>query len=483
MPVANPKTKEVLKWFEEIAKVPRVSKHEEKIREWVLGWAENHNLKSATDDAGNVVINVPATKGYENSPTIIVQGHLDMVGEKTPDSTHDFSKDPIELIYAGEWLKANKTTLGADNGIAIALAMAMILDKDVEHPPLELLLTVDEETGLTGAKQLKKGFVKGRILLNIDSEDEGVFTVGCAGGRDTEIEIPLRFENAEEGASFYKVKAGGMKGGHSGVDIHKQRANAVKVLFRALDMLISEHDVRLAHVKGGSAHNAIPRDAEALVAFNKDVLKKVKSTLGEAEKILKNEFAGVDPELNLKLEPMESDKRKVITAKAMTKAVEAVLALPHGVAAMSTAIPGLVETSDNLATISVKGNKLRILTSQRSSLVSRLTMLSRQIESAGRLAGGTAVTGTGYPPWEPNWDSPLLEKCKKIYKSKFGKDPVVEVIHAGLECGIIGDKYPGMDMLSYGPTLKNPHSPDETLKITDIEKIWTLTAEILKSFK
>lgn len=475
------KTQEVMKWFEQITRIPRCSKNEEKIRAWLLDWAKQHSFGAKTDDAGNVVISVPASPGFEKSPTVVIQGHLDMVCEKTPDSPHDFSKDPIKLVYEGEWLTADRTTLGADNGIAIALAMTLSLDKHAAHPPLELLFTVDEETGLTGANQLKSGLLKGRFLLNVDSEDEGVFTVGCAGGITTEITVPVKHEDAPKGET-YVVKGGGMKGGHSGVEINQQRANAIKVLFRAIQILGEKFPLRIATADGGSAHNAIPRDASVTFVLPADKFDGLKQELAAIEKMLKVEYVYTDPNLTLTVDKAPA-AAEVLTAASQKQVIDVIMAMPTGVAAMATAVPGLVETSNNLAKIRFNEGKLVILTSQRSSVVSRLQAITRRIHAVAHLAGGTARNSDGYPPWEANWNSPLLAKAKEVYKKRFGKDPVVEVIHAGLECGIIGDKYPGMDMLSFGPTIRNPHSPDERIKVSDIDKIWDFMCDLMVALK
>ena len=475
------KAKEILHWFEELSKVPRASKNEAKIRSWLEDWAKKNSFESKTDKAGNLVIRVPATKGYEGSTGIVLQGHLDMVCEKTPDSNHDFSKDPIKFVYEGEWLHADKTTLGADNGIAIAMAMVVATDKEIAHPPLELLFTVDEETGLTGANSLEGGFIKGKILLNLDSEDEGVFTVGCAGGLNTISTFPLEFENFPSGYKCVKINAGGMKGGHSGVDIHRWRANAIVVLGRALAHLMRGTDLRIADITGGSAHNAIPRDATAVIAV-KDHDKATK-LLSEFEKTVKREFKNTDPELALTIKPETNTPQKVLTSSATTKTIDVALAIPHGVAAMSTDIETLVETSNNFANISIENQKLKILTSQRSSLPSRLGCITEKIRAFAKVAGGDSVDEGGYPPWPVNMNSPLLAKCTNLYEKKFGKKPTVEAIHAGLECGIIGDKYEGMDMISFGPTMKNVHSPDEKLHVPSIGKVWDFTVELLGSCK
>lgn len=477
-------TNEIIKWFTEITKIPRCSKHEDKIRAWLLNWAQQHHFQTRTDKVGNIVIRVPASPNYEAAPVVVLQGHMDMVCEKTPESTHDFSRDPIQLVFDGDWLKADGTTLGADNGIAIAMAMTAALDQKIQHPPLELLFTVDEETGLTGANALEPGFIEGKILINLDSEDEGVFTVGCAGGVNTSIDLPLAFEKVPANYQPFKLQAGGMKGGHSGVNIKEERANAIKVLARVLDDLQARIGLRLADFSGGRAHNAIPRDCEAIIFIQPNEENECKKSIAEMELILKNEFKNTDPDLKLTIEPATSAKySQVLTPKDARRLLDLILALPHGVAAMSTDIPGLVETSNNVANIKIENQTAKLLSSQRSSVVSRLKAHTNRIEAIARLAGGTAQSGDGYPPWPPKMDSPLLEKSKQLYQRLFHKEPVVEVIHAGLECGIIGDRNPGMDMISIGPDLKNPHSPDEKIKISAIGKVWDFLVALLKELK
>lgn len=478
------KTNDIIKWFTEITKIPRCSKHEEKIRAWLLDWAKQNKFETKTDKVGNVVIKVPASPGYENAPITVLQGHMDMVCEKTPESKHDFTKDPIKLVFDGDWLKADGTTLGADNGIAIAMAMAAALDTDIKHPPLELLFTVDEETGLTGANALEPGFIKGKLLINLDSEDEGVFTVGCAGGINTYSTVPLAMEKIPSNFKPHKIAAGGMKGGHSGIDIAKGKANAIKVLARALHQIRKEVDLRIADFTGGRAHNAIPRDCETVVCFPKSDWEKVKKIVSDSEKTFKSEFKNTDPDLKLSIEESEAGNfQKCLTVQDTKKFIDLIFAMPHGVDAMSTDIPGLVETSNNLANIKIEDGTVKILTSQRSSLVSRLHALSTRVEAVARLSGGEGKSGDGYPPWPPKMDSALLDKSKKLYEKMYGKKPIVEVIHAGLECGIIGDRTPGMDMISIGPDLKNPHSPDEKINIIAVGKVWDFLAELLKELK
>jgi dipeptidase D len=484
MNIKHQKTKQILDLFEQISAIPRCSKHEEKIGAFLLDWAGKHGLEAKKDKVGNVLIKVKASPGFERSGAVVIQGHMDMVCEKTADSPHDFTKDPIRFLYDGEWLKADRTTLGADNGIALAMALTLALDKAVAHAPLELLFTVDEETGLTGANALEGDFIEGKILLNVDSEDEGVFTVGCAGGRDTHISLPVHYEDAPEGFVMARLKAGGMNGGHSGVNIHEERANAIRVLVRAIMQIRRDHDVRMADISGGTAHNAIPRDAWADMFIPRDSFKAVEKITADMEQVFKHEFKKTDPGLKVgvELQPETMGKRPLSLADS-GRICDLIIALPHGVAAMSTEIKGLVETSNNLANVKIANSKLEIVTSQRSSVMTRLSALTWRIEAIARLAGADAASGNGYPSWQPNLQSPLLARCKDVYRKLFGREPHVEAIHAGLECGIIGDKKEGMDMISFGPTLKNPHSPDEKIHVESIGKIWDFLVELLKSLK
>jgi dipeptidase D len=483
MEFKHAKTKEIIDWFEQINRIPRCSKNEKAICEWLQGWAEKHGFKARTDKVMNLVIEVPASKGHENAPACVLQGHLDMVCEKTKDSKHDFTKDPIKPVFADGWMKADKTTLGADNGIAMAMAMALALSKDTPHPPLELLFTVDEETGLTGATALEKGFIQGKLLLNIDSEDEGVFTVGCAGGKDLHAILPIHPAAAPAGHAAHKVVAGGMRGGHSGVDIHEQRANAMQVLTRALDAIAATTDLRLGSFSGGTAHNAIPRDAEALVYLPKGAEAAAAEILDELDGKLKAECQKTDPNVSVKLEPAGGEAPDALGAEETRKALDFFLAFPHGVAEYSKDIAGLVETSNNFAQVKTGKSSIEVVSSQRSSNMDKLDLLTSKIAAVSRLAGAKVEIGGGYPAWKPNMDSKLLAQCKEVYKKLFGKDPVVEIIHAGLECGIIGAKYDGMDMISFGPTIKNPHSPDEKIQVESIGQVWDFMAALLKSLE
>jgi len=476
-------TQKILDAFRQISQVPRASKKEEKIVAWLLNWAAENALEARTDEALNVLIDVPATTGFEDAQTLVVQGHMDMVCEKAKGFEHDFDKDPIEFIYTDDgWLTANQTTLGADNGIAIAMAMVAATDSSVGHPPLELLFTTDEETGLTGALSLKAGFIKGKQLLNIDSEDEGVFTVGCAGGEDARLLLPFVADEDLPTHNAFKLVTGGMSGGHSGIDIIEERANAVKLLFRGIHSISEKTDVRISTVSGGSARNAIPRDAEAVLLIPSCDTDTATTIVVELEQTLKSEYAKTDPSLTMNMVTV-SNGHQATSAATTRRAIDTVFAYPHGVAEMSKDMEDFVETSNNMATVNIEDDKLVILSNQRSSNIDSLKLLCDRILSVARLAGAEGETSGGYPSWKPNMESELLARCLDVYRKRFGKEPVVEAIHAGLECGIIGSRYDGMDMISFGPTIKNPHSPDEMIEVESIGKTWDFMVALFESYK
>lgn len=482
MNIEHKKTNEILKWFKEINKTPRCSKKEKQIGQWLMDWAKINNFTARQDNTGNVVIKVPSSPGYENSTPVIIQGHQDMVCEKTPDSNHDFEKDPVRLVFDGEWLKADKTTLGADNGIAIAMGLAAALDKELKHPPLELLFTVDEETELTGAFALKPGFVQGSRLLNIDSEEEGVFTVGCAGGEKSNHSLPLDYEAVPAGFIPLTIEAGGMAGGHS-ADIHHEKANALKALGRTLHAIHEQGavDFHLAHLEGGTVDNAVPRSAEAVIYLSPDRIQEVKDRVSRVEGIIKPEFKNTDPGLELiVLEGSKESYAEAVTLKSTEKIIQLILAVPHGIYAMSSEVEHFVETSNNFASFRIKNKQFQFVTSQRSSLESRLDDVGCHIAAIVRLAGGTSVHRGRYPGWQANMESLLLKQCVAVYEKLFGKKPVVETTHGGLECGVIGSKYPRMDMISFGPTIKHPHTPEEMIHIGSIVKVWDFMEALLK---
>lgn len=485
MNIEHKKTVEILKWFEEINKIPRCSKNEDQIGQWLMDWARTNNFPASQDRVGNVVIKIPGSTGYEHSAPLIIQGHLDMVCEKTPDSNHNFEKDPIQMVYEGEWLKADKTTLGADNGIAIAMGLTASLDSQLKHPPLELLFTVDEETGLTGASALEPGFVAGKRLLNIDSEQEGVFTVGCAGGEKSDHTLPIDFETIPLDFVPLTIEAGGMAGGHS-ADIHHEKANALKVLGRTLQAIFEQRivDFRLVYLIGGTVDNAVPRDAEAVIYVSKHSIQTIKNSVSRMENLLKPEFKNTDPDL--KLSVIEGSKRNfsgAATLKSTEKIIRLSLAIPHGIYAMSTEVEHFVETSNNFASFRIEDKQFKFVTSQRSPIISRLDDVREHIASVVQLAGGSSIHRDRYPGWQANLESLLLKKCTAVYEKLFGKKPVVETTHGGLECGVIGSKFPDMDMISFGPTIKHPHTPEEQIHIGSIGKVWDFMAELLAELK
>jgi dipeptidase D len=478
------KVKTILDYFEQISAIPRCSKNEEQIGLWLKQWAETKQLAVKKDAAGNLLINVPPTPGYENAPIIVIQGHTDMVCEKTPDSTHDFSNDPIKNIIDGDWLRADNTTLGADNGIAIALAMAVADDESITHPPLELLFTVDEETGLNGAKELEPGFIEGRVLLNVDSETEGIFTVGCAGGKHTHISRKLTLTDLAEKSQIFNLNISGLHGGHSGIDIIKQRASANKILARTLHQLAIACDLRMISLKGGSAHNAIARDADVAFACASENSGDLTRMVSEFERTVQTDYGTIETNLAIKLRAAESPapKIKALGVAETRNVINLLLSLPHGVMRMSTVFTDLVETSNNLATVEIKDDTLQILTSQRSLTRSRLDEIANSIGAMAAIAGTDTRYDSEYPPWTPNMQSPLLELCRKIYKQVFDQEAKVKSVHAGLECAIIGDTYEGMDMISFGPDIRDPHSPNEGLYIPSLGKVWRFMEALLKSY-
>ena len=481
----NSKTREILDFFENISRIPRCSGNEEQLAEWLQQWADEKGYAHQSDAAGNLKINVAASPGYENAPGIVLQGHMDMVCEKSLDSEHDFSKDPIQLEYDGDWLRARKTTLGADNGIALAIAMALASDSDVIHPELELLFTVNEESGLNGAKQLEAGFLQGKILLNVDSESEGVFTVGCAGGQDVHIEKNLSQTDIPETTELFKLNMQGLTGGHSGLDIHRGRANANKLLGRALHHIQAACPIRLIAFKGGTAHNAIPRDASATIACEAAHIQSMQNLVSEFKQILVNEYGVTEKNMSLSLLQLDTNHTQK-TALSITDTqyvLHLLQAIPHGVQSMSQDFEDLVETSANLATVTLENEKLQILTSQRSSVKSRRENITLTVEAAAALAGAETIRENDYPPWQPDMDAALLKRCSELYRTLFGREPVIQAIHAGLECAIIGSKYPGMEMISLGPSMENAHSPDERLYIPSIERVWTFLVALLKSYE
>lgn len=474
----NEKPKLVWKQFDEIRKIPRCSKHEEKIRDYILKFAETHGLPSTTDDVGNVVITKPANKGMEQKPTVVLQGHMDMVCEKNSDVVHDFSKDPIKLKRDGDILTADGTTLGADDGIGIATILAILEDPTLKLGNIEALFTVDEETGLTGAFALSTTMLTGRILLNLDSEDWGVITVGCAGGGNSDITLPITTTKPPKDRMWLQVKVSGLRGGHSGVDIHEQRANALKLIARLVWKVNEYHDIVLAEIHGGDKHNAIPREAYATIGVKLDEEEIIAEMLQLEIKDIQFEFQAIDPKISMTITEGKTPST-VLDTSSQHKVVNMIRALPHGVKKMSYEIPGFVQTSTNLAKVTTEKEHVMATLSSRSSVMVELQYQRDQIHAIVNLCGGQVKEEEPYPGWKPNLQSNLLKRAKQLYKKTYGKDPVVEAIHAGLECGIIGEKYEGMDMISIGPTVKYPHSPEEQVQMSSVEKFYEFVIDIL----
>lgn len=468
----------VFHYFDEVCQVPRPSKKEEKIRAYLLDFAKKHNLEAKTDEAGNVLIKKAASAGMENLKTVILQSHIDMVCEKNKDTEHNFETDPIQTYIDGEWLRAKGTTLGADNGIGVATELAVLASDDIKHGPIECLFTVDEETGLTGAFALKEGFMNGDILLNLDSEDDGELFIGCAGGANTTAIYPFPTEKAPQGWFFFRVSVKGLTGGHSGDDISKNRANANKLLNRFLVQTMQKYGMRLADIEGGNLHNAIPREAHALCAVPMEYKEAVRVDLNIFISEIENEYSATEPNLAMDLES-EAPVEYVMEQKAMARFLLSIYAVHHGVYAMSQDIPGLVETSSNLASIKVCDGTIKVVTSQRSSILSSRKDMSQMVSAAFILGGATVTTGEGYPGWKPNPSSEILKIAVESYKKLFGVEPKVKAIHAGLECGLFLQKYPSLDMVSFGPTLRGVHSPDERMLIPTVEKFWNHLLDIL----
>jgi dipeptidase D len=474
-------TEQILIHFEKLSAIPRGTKNEAGIRQWLIDWSGSNGLTSKMDKIGNLVILVPASKGREDAPRLILQGHLDMVCQKTADSNHDFTRDPIQVIRDGDWLKADKTTLGADNGIAIAIAMALVEEKSISHPPLELLFTVEEEDGIGGADFLDPGLLTGKLLVNLDSEEEGVFTVGCAGGGSTYMTLPVHWSKPANDEISFELKVSGLRGGHSGEDIDKHRGNANKILARALDELQRVIPLRLSTFKGGTARNAIPRNAEALFTCPGASFSHCKDMVISFEKILQAEFGKIESGPFLVLEERQAQSLSVISFEDTRKSIQMLVSLPNGVAEMSAEVEGFVETSNNIGIVELLKDGLHVVSNQRSSMLSRLEEMTRRTEAIASLAGAGTERSKIFPPWQPNLDSILLKKCVEVYQALNHEAPKVELSHGGLECGAISDRCGGIDTISLGPTIKNPHSPDEMLFIPSLSRTWDFLTALLQS--
>ena len=479
MDIKELKPTSIWHYFDAITGVPRPSKKEERIREFLLNFAKEQNLEVKVDKTGNVVITKEATPGCEGAPTVILQAHMDMVCEKNGDVKHDFERDPIETYIDGEWVKARGTTLGADNGIGMAAAMAVLADEELKHGRIQALFTVDEETGLTGAFGLESGMIDGKYLLNLDSEDEGELYIGCAGGMDVTATLEYKEVAPEEGDIAVKVTLKGLRGGHSGLEINEGRANANKLLVRFIREAVASYEARLASWEGGNMRNAIPREAHAVVTIPAENEEELLGLVKYCEDLFNEEYSTIETPISFTAERVEVPAGQV-PEEIQDNLIDAIFACQNGVTRMIPTVPDTVETSSNLAIITIAGGKAEIKILARSSSDSMKEYLTTSLESCFSMAGMKVEMTGGYSGWQPDVNSPILHAMKASYKQQFGVEPAVKVIHAGLECGIIGAIIPGLDMISFGPTLRSPHSPDERALIPTVQKFYDFLVATLE---
>ncbi len=479
------KTNEILGIFKRLSAIPRCSKNEKQISKWLRKWANENEFDAKSDSKGNVVIRVPATEGLEKAPGIVIQGHMDMVCEKKEGSSHNFFKDPIRFIFEGERLKADDTTLGADNGIGIAVSLAVAKDKTISHPPLELLFTVGEEAGLIGAYALKPNFFKGKNFINIDSEGEGILTVGSAGGKVMIIHLPLLEKELPQEFKVYWIQVAGLPGGHSGMDINKNRGNAIKILANVLQKISRTAETWLVDFEGGTRANAIPRRAKALMAFKPSQYMTVQALISESHRKIQAQYGPSKNASSITLSPLGSGEtpKKGVTQKDTHKVINLLCDLPDGVAEMSSDFEDTVETSNNIGTVNLKNKTLTILCFQRSSDMVELDEITSKImKKASKMGAETKIVGS-FSAWTPDLNSPILQRSRKVYKAVFSQEPKIAIVHGGLECSVIGAQYDDLDMIAIGPTIANAHSPEEKVLIPTIRKLWQFLIALLESYK
>ncbi len=463
-------------YFEDICSIPHGSGNEDALAEYILAFAEKHGLEARRDAVGSVVVSKPGSPGYEDHPALVLQGHLDMVCEKNDGTVHDFEKDPIRILQDGDWLKGDGTTLGADNGVGVAAALAVLADKKLEHPPLEALFTVDEETGLNGAMGLTPDIIRGRRLINMDSEEEGIFYFGCAGGRNTSGKRKLQLLPAPGDNKTVALRVEGLFGGHSGGEIHRHLGNAIQL---GAQVIFSSciRDMQLVSLRGGGKHNAIPREFEAVFSLPEKALEALKKE-AEVKQQQARRLYTEDGQISISVRTLEDAPSGIIEGGA--DIIRGLLSIPHGVVEMSPLIKGVVETSTNLAAVQTEDASLYILTSQRSAVEFKRDFICNKVRSAMELLGCEVEYESEYPAWEPKPDSPLLSEARRIYHEVHGREPVTTVIHAGLECGVIDSKIKGMDMISFGPDIRGPHSPNEKVSIPSTERFWNYLLILLR---
>jgi dipeptidase D len=480
----NLKPCSVFSFFQEICSIPRGSGNEKGISDYLVNFAKVRNLKVIQDNVNNIIIKKDGTEGYEKSPRVVIQGHLDMVCEKNIGTEHDFLKDPIKPVVDGDMIRAKETTLGADNGIAIAYAMALLDSKDIPHPPLEVLLTTDEETGMTGALNLSPENIEGRILINIDSEEEGKLLVSCAGGLRSRVSLPIQWEALNENYIKAVLKVRGLKGGHSGMDINKERANSNRVLGRILVDTMTSINFKLSSLNGGSKNNAIPREADAVLFIKEEAKELLNLKIEGWQQTLKNEYKVSDPELRLEIEFSKAEEcAKVFSEDTKTKAVKLLYLIPNGVSTMSTDIEGLVQSSTNLGVVTTRSDVIDYDSAVRSSIRSLKYDILTQTKLIGEAIGASVSTQSEYPEWQYDPDSKIREVFKKVYNDIYGKEAEIVAIHAGVECGLFKEKWPNMDMISFGPDMFDVHTPEEHISISSTERTWDYLLAVLKEIK
>ena len=478
----NLRPKEVFNYFEQISNIPRGSGNEKRISDYLVEFAKSKGLEYIQDDYLNVIIKKPGTIGYENSASVIIQGHMDMVCEKNSDKTHDFEKDPITIIIEGDYIKADRTTLGADNGIAVAYMLTILSSDDMQHPPIEALFTTDEEVGMNGAYALDTSKLTGRLLINVDSEDEGKLLVSCAGGMKATLHLPIKLENNISDKMAYTIKIRGLKGGHSGSEIDKQRANSNKLIGRVLSALYENFEFNLVDLSGGAKDNAIPREADATIVARISDVSSVRKITNKLQNIYKNEFKKCDSEI--KVEVAETQKpQKIFDLESTKKVIDTLMLIPNGISYMSLDIEGLVESSTNIGVVRTLESEVTFTSAIRSSVSTRKDEIKNQMQHLSNLIGGSLTIRGEYPAWEYNPNSKLREVFVEVYNEMYSKAPEIEAIHAGLECGLFAKKMPGIDMISLGPNMADVHTPDEKLSISSTARIWDYLTEVLKSLK
>ncbi len=477
--LANLQPEALWKHFDRLAAIPRASTKEAAAREYVLSVAKKHGLESVQDNVGNLVVRKPARPGREGATMALLQGHLDMVCEKNEGTIHDFDVDPIKVTRDGDWLKADGTTLGSDNGVGVAAALAVLESNDIAHGPLEFVFTIDEETGLTGAAEFPGGLLKSKYFLNLDNEEKGTLCIGCSGGIKTTARRKVQLRPAGAG-SAWRIKVSGLKGGHSGVDIHQGRGNALRIMGGVLQGLLDRLALEIAEVNGGSAQNAIPREAAALVLVDAARDSELKSLVAAAEAGYKADLGGFDSGLQITVEKADRPGQ-VLEANDAKQTVALLASLHHGVLAMSPDVAGLVQTSTNLAIVTTKGDVVEVVTSQRSAIESSMMAAARMVTTVCGLAGFEVTHAGKYPGWKPEPNSEIVRRLQEVHKKLFGEPAKLIAMHAGLECGVIGEKYPGMQMVSFGPTIVDPHSPNERVQISSVESFWNYLKLVLEN--